>query len=276
MKGKDNMKATVLIDNKSDGCLISEWGLAIYIEHNGKKILLDSGSTGDFIINAAVLKTDLQNAEICVLSHAHYDHADGLDSFMSVNEKATLYIREGTRENCYNRHEGRYKYDGIRRGTLKKYADRIEYVSGNAEISKGVFLIPHSTDDLSMTGLKAELYRRKGLRFFPDDFAHEQSLVIETGKGLCIFSSCSHAGADNIIKEVTAAFPGKHIALFMGGMHLFRSSEKEVRAFAKRVKETGIEHLCTGHCTGDEAFAILREELGDRVVQFYSGYTLEV
>ena len=270
------MKATVLIDNKSDGCLVSEWGLAIYIEHNGVGVLLDTGSTGDFIINAAAIKADIQNAEYCVLSHAHYDHADGLDSFFAINDKAKLYIREGAKENCYLKTGRRYKYDGIRRGTLKKYAGRIEYVSGISEITPGVFLVPHSTESLQLIGRQAMLYRRKGLRFFPDDFAHEQSLVIETEKGLCIFSSCSHAGADNIIKEVTAAFPGKHIDLFMGGMHLFNSSDDEVRAFAKRVRDTGIEHICTGHCTGDRAFEILKEELGDKAEQFSSGYTIEV
>ena len=36
------MKISVLIDNIENGSLVGEWGLAIYIEHNGRKILLDT------------------------------------------------------------------------------------------------------------------------------------------------------------------------------------------------------------------------------------------
>ncbi len=40
---------------------------------------------------------------------------------------------------------------------------------------------------------------------------------------------------------------------------------------AGRIRETGIQRLYTGHCTGQKAFDILREELGDAVVQLYTG-----
>ena len=47
------MKATVLIDNLTSGTLAAEWGLSIYIEYNGHKILLDTGASERFARNAA-------------------------------------------------------------------------------------------------------------------------------------------------------------------------------------------------------------------------------
>ena len=55
------------------------------------------------------------------------------------------------------------------------------------------------------------MYRRTPQGFIPDDFSHEQSLVIDTAKGLVILNSCSHSGVENIINEVHSTFPDKHI-----------------------------------------------------------------
>ena len=109
----------------------------------------------------------------------------------------------------------------------------------------------------------------------PDDFAHEQSLVFETPKGLVVFNSCSHGGADTIIKEVAATFADRRIIALIGGFHLFMTPEKEVRALAERIRATGIERVYTGHCTGTKAFQILKEELGDQVEQLSTGLVME-
>jgi 7,8-dihydropterin-6-yl-methyl-4-(beta-D-ribofuranosyl)aminobenzene 5'-phosphate synthase len=56
---------------------------------------------------------------------------------------------------------------------------------------------------------------------------------------------------------------------------LYKSSEEDIRTLAVRTKETGIQKIITGHCTGDEAFVMLKEELGDIVEQMYTGMELE-
>lgn len=91
-----------------------------------------------------------------------------------------------------------------------------------------------------------------------------------------IFNSCSHGGADVIIREAEAAFPGKQIYGLIGGFHLFRSEDQEVRELADRIRRTGIRRICTGHCTGERAMEILKEELGDMAEQIYTGFEIEV
>ena len=270
------MIAKVLIDNITKNDLIGEWGLSFYIEYKGHKILLDTGASANFAENAQKMDVELNEIEYGVLSHAHYDHADGMPAFFEKNQEAKFYIRKGTGENCYGKKNFfMYKYNGIAPGTLEQYKERIEYVEGDCKLLEGVYLIPHKTVGLEKIAKKVHLYVKDNGKMFPDDFAHEQSLVFETENGLVIFNSCSHGGPDNIITEVLATFPDKEICAYVGGLHLYKSSEEYVRDLADRIKETGIKKIITGHCTGDEAFTILKEELGDIIEQMYTGMEME-
>ena len=270
------MYAKVLIDNIAAENFTGEWGLAVWIEYMGRKILLDTGTTGVFADNAAQMGIDLSQAEVCAISHGHYDHSDGLHAFFSLNSRAKAYMRDTAQKRYYGKKEGKYRYIGVDRSIFRKYAGRLEFARGNVEILPGVWLIPHSTPGLESIAARSDLYVRRGLRIRPDNFSHEQSLVFETEKGLVIFNSCSHAGPDNIIAEVERAFPGKHICALIGGLHLYRLTDEEVRAFADRLCKTGIQKVLTGHCTGDRAFEVLKEELGGIVHQLYTGMEIEV
>lgn len=271
------MRAKILIDNITNDNLLAEWGLAIFLDYEGHKILLDTGASETFAANARTLGLPLNEVEFGVLSHAHYDHSDGLSCFFQENQKAKFYIRKGAGENCYSGKNPFFKkYIGIRRGILKEYADRIVYAEGKLEVMPGVFLLPHGTPGLGAVGKRAGMYVKIHGFYVPDSFAHEQSLIFRTEKGLVIFNSCSHGGADNIIRETEAAFPGEPIEAMIGGFHLFRSTDEEVRAFAGRVRATGIGRIYTGHCTGDHAFALLKEELGDAVKQLYTGMEIRI
>ena len=97
------MIAKVLIDNITKNDLISEWGLSFYIEYQGHKILLDTGASGNFVENAKQMDVKLNEIEYGILSHAHYDHADGMPAFFEQNESAKFYIRKGAGENCYGK-----------------------------------------------------------------------------------------------------------------------------------------------------------------------------
>lgn len=265
------MRAIVLIDNITKNEWKAEWGLAVYIEYDGHKILLDAGTTGAFAENADAMGIDLSQVEFGVLSHAHYDHADGLAAFFERNQQAKFYLRAGSEENCYKQESDTYRYIGIHEGYLNRFAERISYVEGDFSPVPGVTLVPHKTEGLKEIGRKAHMYVWKNGGWHADSFDHEQSLVFDTERGLVIFNSCSHGGADNIIREVGKTWPDKNIYALFGGLHLFESSDEDVYALAERVRETGIEKIYTGHCTGDRAMEILKAELGEKVGQIYTG-----
>ena len=252
------MLAKILIDNIAPEGFIGEWGLSVWIEYGDVRILLDAGTTGAFAGNARKLGVRLADADLCVLSHGHYDHSDGLPAFFRENSRARVYMRGSARKRYYGVKEGKSRYIGVNREIFRRHGDRICFVQGRQELLPGVWLLPHSTAGLERIAARSDLYVRRGLRLRPDDFSHEQSLVLDTEQGLVIFNSCSHAGADNIISEVAAAFPGRQIHSLIGGLHLYKLSDEEVRAFAGRVRQSGIARLYTGHCTGERAFAVRR------------------
>lgn len=270
------MRATVVVDNIASDGIKGEWGLCIYIEYGDQKILLDAGASGLFAENGRKLNIPIQDVDYAVLSHAHYDHANGMRRFFQINDRAKFYLRDGCGENCYAKKWVFKKYIGLPRGILSEYKDRIVYASGDYIITEGVSLIPHKAQGLEAIGKRENMYvKEKTGGWSPDDFAHEQSLVFGTPKGIVIFNSCSHGGADRIIREAAAAFPGKTVLALIGGFHLFNKSEKEVRSLARRIKETGIQYVYTGHCTGGKAYQILAEELGDIVRPLKVGVTME-
>lgn len=278
------MKATVLVDNIKGCGLNGEWGLCVYIEYEDKVVLLDTGASNLFVKNAEQLGLDLKKVDFGVLSHAHFDHADGMRAFFSTNERAPFYLQKDAKENCYEKFWIFSKYIGIPRGILEDAKGRIRFAEGKYQVCQGVWLLSHTTEDLEAVGKRNHMYLRgdkkedgrSSKKWRPDDFSHEQSLVFETEDGLVIFNSCSHGGADNIINEVKEAFTGEKIKAIIGGFHLYTRKADEVRELARSIKSTGIQQVYTGHCTGDKAFDVLKEELGDMVHQLSCGLVIEL
>lgn len=277
------MKATVLVDNIKGCGLNGEWGLCVYIEYDDKTVLLDTGASDLFVKNAEQLGLDLAKVDFAVLSHAHFDHADGMKSFFAVNDRAPFYLQKAAGENCYEKFWVFSKYIGIPRGILREAGERIRFAEGKFQICPGVWLLSHTTPGLEAVGKRNHMYLRgdekedgrNSKKWSPDDFSHEQSLVFEAEDGLVIFNSCSHGGADNIINEVKEAFPGEKIKAIIGGFHLYTRKANEVRELARSIKATGIEQVYTGHCTGHKAFDILKDELGDMVHSLSCGLVMD-
>ena len=270
------MKITILSDNIGCGPLQGEWGLSFHIEYGGKRYLLDTGGSELFLRNAALLGIDIAKVDCAVLSHAHYDHSLGMEAFFRINSAADFFISPNARESCYGGLGPFGRYIGLPKGILSTCRDRIKTPGGVAEIDSGVFVVPHSTVGLSKTGRRSHLYVRHGWRFCPDDFSHEQTLVFRTEDGLVIFNSCSHSGAEVVMEEVGRAFPGEKVKAYLGGLHLFRMNDSEVRAVAGKIQQAGITRVITGHCTGDRAYAILKSCLGETVEQFHCGMEIEL
>ncbi|MBR1828042.1 MAG: MBL fold metallo-hydrolase [Atopobiaceae bacterium] len=282
----DFLTVTVLVEN-GPSCrndLICEHGLSLFLAYGDQHVLLDFGQSDAFAHNAEVLGIDLSCADAAVLSHAHYDHADGMPAFFDHNAGAPLYLSAACAENCWSTKGGTTDahYIGIREGLLEQYASRFVRVPVDrvTTVAPGVHLVPHTTPNLDDAGRQAGMLLREGETWCPDGFSHELSLVVEVGGGpdapLAIFNSCSHAGLPTILAEVQRAFPGRHIVAYVGGLHLVRSSDEDILQVARIVKSAGIERLYTGLCTGVPAIELLSRELPGKVLSLYPGLTFSL
>ncbi len=268
-----NLKMTVLMDNIAQEPLVCEWGLSMLIEADGRKILLDTGSSGQFIRNAELLQTELSEVDVGILSHAHYDHADGMEAFFACNDRAAFLLRQGCRENCFGKKDGVLRYNGIRKGILERFAHRIRFVSGVYPVAEGIWLLPHRAADYSQIAQRNELFVVENDRRRPDDFSHEQSLVVETQKGLVIFNSCSHTGVKNNLEDLREMLGDREVYAYVGGLHLYKLTDEELSALADELACSGIMQILTGHCTGEHAYAFLRQRLGGQIRQFSAGFS---
>ena len=169
------MKATVVVDNRKNGALSGEWGLCIYIEHGEKRILLDTGASSLFAANAAQLGLDLGSVDAAVLSHAHYDHANGMETFFRCNDKAKFYVGRTCAADCYAKYWLFRRYIGVPKTVLQAFRERVVYAPEQpVEILTGAYLVPHSTPELERVGRRERMYRLENGRWRPDDFSHEQ------------------------------------------------------------------------------------------------------
>lgn len=250
------MEIKVLIEN--DGCtpFQAEHGLSLYVRHDGIELLLDAGKSGDFLHNAALLGCPVEDISIAVLSHGHYDHADGFPALFRCNGKVKVHARTTVLDPQYAA-DGRYI--GLSSVLLAEYTDRFILSDECRAIASGLWLIPDGVD-------------------------HEQSLVAETKNGLVVMNCCCHAGPDNIISDILARFPGQKVRALVGGLHLMGPGgvstlgmdPDAVRALARRLtQELGVEEIYTGHCTGAPAFALLEEAAPGKIRAIHSGDSLE-
>ena len=280
------MKFTVLMENTAPegSCLASEHGLSLYLEHRGHRLLLDAGSSGKFADNAAALGIDLSQVELAVLSHGHYDHADGLRRFFAVNPTAGVYARPQAGGPYFSTSQGEPRFIGVHRDIWEGQRGRFLTPEGLTEILEGAWLVPETVHGGPFASRETALLRKTGPdQFVPDDFSHEQSLVLEGARGLVVFNSCSHGGIVNIVQGVTEQL-GKPVYAVVGGLHMFSPKAPSgmnctpdyARSVADALQEQGVERVYTGHCTGEAAFAVLKERLGDRLEALTGGLTVEL
>ena len=273
------MKITVLIENTALYTLKSEHGLSFLIEFQGEKYLLDAGSTDTFMENANRLGIALTDIKTCVLSHGHYDHSGGFETYLKENQEAVVYAMAAANKEYFSA-SGEWHEIGVPKDVLEEHGRRFKYVDEVTEIARNVYLIPHHTEGLEQIGLRAKLYVKQGEEYLPDDFSHELSLVFDTKNGLVLFNSCSHGGVQNIVREVQEAFPGKKVYAYLGGLHMKGKQDgKEISTFSKEeiealvdyLKMYGVEYLYTGHCTGKPAFEMLKTYGGKMVQELTTG-----
>jgi 7,8-dihydropterin-6-yl-methyl-4-(beta-D-ribofuranosyl)aminobenzene 5'-phosphate synthase len=86
------------------------------------------------------------------------------------------------------------------------------------------------------------------------------------GKGLVVFSACSHAGIVNVLHEANTAFPGIPLHAVFGGFHLSGTNERIIPETVRDMRQFRPNYIIPAHCTGWRAVNALAREFGESVV----------
>ena len=276
------LKITTLIENMPDKeeNLIAEHGLSLYIEFQGKHILFDTGQSGDFLKNAEKLEKSLQDLDMIVISHGHYDHSGGVPALVKHLSKATkMYVGEGFFEKKYKLlPEGTYHYNGnpfaeedLRspKVLLEKLTEDVTY------LTKDIMLFKNFPGVHEFERLNLKFFLQKGDKYVQDTFSEELVLGLRTEKGLVLVVGCSHVGICNILHGVMERVQ-EPIYAVLGGTHLVEADEQRLEKTIQTFRDCGISKVAESHCTGEKGILYAQEAFGKDFVLNNTGNVFEV
>lgn len=260
------MKIVTLIENTSQRPdLLPEHGLSLYIETKHHKILFDTGASGSFANNAKKLGIDLSQVDVAVISHGHDDHAGGLPVLFEINRNAPIYLLPKAAEPHYNVED---TFIGIMPGVLR--SNRLRYSRDGQQIGQGLTLFTCEGRESVQTVDTAGLTVLRDGEFLPDDFSHEQYLLIEEDGRKVLISGCSHKGILNIANWFCPD-------VLIGGFHFFKQAPDSdmVTGAAKTLLNYPTVYY-TGHCTGQGQYETMKHIMGDRLHYLSTGTVVEL
>jgi 7,8-dihydropterin-6-yl-methyl-4-(beta-D-ribofuranosyl)aminobenzene 5'-phosphate synthase len=261
-----NLKITILSTMLSDEG-IGEWGFAALVEADGHRILVDTGAKPDTVLlNARQLNLDISDVREVVLTHNHDDHVGGLLTLrreLMKKNPAALSIAHVGKGIFYSRPKDG-KEENVMLALRKEYkATGGKFVEHDApaELFPGAWLTgpvprPYPERNWSVTG---KVQTTAGL--VEDNIPEDQSLVLNTNKGLVVVSGCGHAGIVNTLTFAEKEFPSTPVYALVGGFHLFAATDQQIDWTADKLKGFGVSYLIGAHCTGIEAVYRIREKL---------------
>lgn len=201
--------------------LKTDWGFGCFIKTAKDNILFDTGGNKEILLfNMKKMGIEPESVDKVFISHIHGDHAGALAGFLNENSEVTVYIPDSFPDSV--------------RDMIESSGADFKDVSHPLKISDSVW----ST----------------GTLYGPPD---EQSLVINSSKGLVIITGCAHPGIVKIVKKAKEMFPQDNIYLVLGGFHHPPSQA------VWELKKIGVEKVAPSHCSGDDTRKIFEEEFKD-------------
>lgn len=270
------MKIIDLVEDTNGGICPNEHGLSFYVETEKHKLLVDSGASDLFLRNAELLGTDLTKVDTFILSHGHYDHAGGLMAFAKIAPDAKIYLKSSAGGDYYHVYPDCEKYIGVDKRIME--LPNIIAADNDLKIDDELFLFSGFKEKRSPSWSNGGLKRKVGNDFVQDDFAHEQCLVISQKNRRILMSGCAHNGILTIMARYRELF-GSYPDVVISGFHMMKKDAHTAEE-AEYIRQTARELLktnalfYTGHCTGQNAFDLMKEVMGERLRAFHSGSEL--
>jgi 7,8-dihydropterin-6-yl-methyl-4-(beta-D-ribofuranosyl)aminobenzene 5'-phosphate synthase len=219
--------------------LESAWGFSCIIEGLPQVILFDTGADGNVLLsNMKKMGIDPREVDAVFLSHLHGDHTGGLGVFLQQNPGVTVYLPASF--------PASFKNSITAMGSEFRALDKPEKLFDKV----------YTSGELG-------------------SWIKEQSLVIDTPKGLVIITGCAHPGVVQIVSQ-TKNWLQKEVYLLLGGFHLEGQPLRELQRIGEELKKLGVKKIAPSHCTGEAARKLFRELWGQNFIESGVGAVIEL
>jgi len=244
IKNKKTQIITIYDNYQVNPELETGWGFSCLVRQSsesegGFSILFDTGADSPTLLsNMEKLGIKPDEIDIVVLSHIHGDHIGGLTGFLGKNKNVKIYIPASFP-------------DSIREG-IESHEAEYQDVKESVQISETVF----STGELGT-------------------WVKEQSLIIDTEKGIIVITGCAHPGIVNIVERAKELLQ-KEVYLVLGGFHLSGASDPELKSIINNFRKIGVQKVAPCHCSGDRCRQLFGEGYKENFIENGVGKIIEI
>jgi 7,8-dihydropterin-6-yl-methyl-4-(beta-D-ribofuranosyl)aminobenzene 5'-phosphate synthase len=278
----NHVRITILCEN-SVGARVGggEHGFAAYVESPQANTLFDTGSGRFLVDNALDLGRDLKRVRKVFLSHGHYDHTGGLPRLLELRGEVEVHAHPDVfldRIALPEDQGGKKRYVGLpyKKSYLELLGARFTLNTGFLQVGEGMFLTGEVPRKTPFEKPDPRLRSKAGETYIVDSLRDDQSLIIDTSRGLIIVLGCAHSGMINTIHYAMEKTGKDKIHALIGGTHLDFLTPEQIEGSIEALKRLDVSLIGVSHCTGFRAASRLYQVFGDRFRYGHVGAVFEI
>jgi len=259
--------------------LKAEHGLGYYIEKDGIRMFFDTGQGLVFEDNLNAMGIPISEISHAVLSHGHYDHSGALKAVVENNPGIKIIAHPEAFKPKYLSYDNQtFHYIGVHQkiSEFESLGASLILSTKSVEIAPGIMTTGEIPMICGFEKIESYFFRDSGTEKIPDDIPDDQSIIIETEKGLVVVLGCTHRGIINTLTHISEMTGKSKFHAITGGLHLGGASGERLKKTADALKAFDIDRLIVGHCTGMKSAVYLYNSLPGKVEFGSVGFTIIV
>jgi len=214
-----------------------------------------------------------------VLSHGHWDHGGGMLKAIELmrsaapERRAPVYLHPG----MFAERASRQPDGGVLPMALLPTPQELTDAGATPIVTDtpqhlldGTFWLSGEIPRVTAyeTGLQNQVRRNANGEWEPDPLLLDERFlaVAVKGKGIVVFTACSHAGVVNVLLHARQCFPQQRLYAVMGGFHLSGETERCIPDTVRDMASFDLGMIAPGHCTGWRALNKLAQTFGEDIV----------